>query len=100
MERLKVTSEELFESLTGFDEIAISQQFGSTPTDLPGTLLARALIFIAQRREGVSDSEAYQSAMSLPTGELTAIFTPEGDEESGKESPAPEPQPENLLPSA
>lgn len=89
MDRLKGTSEELFDSLTGFDELAIAQQFGAAPTDLLGTMLGRALLFVAQRREGVSDAEAYKAAMELPTGELTAIFTPEGDEESGKESPAP-----------
>lgn len=104
----KVTASEVFESLTGFDEVAIAKTFGVNPNDydsdgnskLVGTLLGRALVFVHECREGKNEHDAYTQSMSLSQKELIDYFAPEGDEESGKESTPDEPQPEISQPSA
>lgn len=104
----KITITEAFESLTGYEEVAISKTFGANPHDydehgnsrLVGTLLGRALVFALARRDGKSDAEAEAEAMGLTSPELLAYFAPEGDEEAGKDSPQSETQPESSPPSA
>ena len=96
---MQITAEEAFESLTGFDEIAIAKWFGGEVIELGGTTLGRALIFVAKRREGLTDAEAHNAALELSIGDLTGYFAA-GDEESGKDSPQSEPQPEGSPTSA
>lgn len=108
MSTVKVTATEVFESLTGYEEVAIAKTFGANPhetdehgkSDLVGTLLGRSLVFVVARRDGKSDAEAEQVAMSMTVPELLDYFAPEGDEESGKDSESSEPEPESLPPSA
>lgn len=108
MSTVKVTATEVFESLTGYEEVAITRAFGANPnevdengkSDLVGTLLGRSLVFVVERRDGKSDAEAEQIAMSMTTPQLLDYFAPEGDEESGKDSGPSEQQPETLQPSA
>jgi hypothetical protein len=108
MSTVTATANEVFESMTGYEELAIMNTFGANPqevdedgnTALVGTLLGRSMVFILQRREGKSDADAYDAAMSLSTPDLLTYFAQPGDEESGKESDSSEPQPENSLPSA
>jgi hypothetical protein len=55
MTECSMTAEEVFDSLTGFDEIAIAQQFRHTVADLAQndvSMFARALVFVAKRRDG------------------------------------------------
>jgi hypothetical protein len=88
----KATAAEVFESLTGYDELAITRLFGANPqdvdedgnSDLSGTMLARALIFVVEGREGKPEAEAFDAAMKMTTPDVIAYFAPE-DEESGKE---------------
>jgi hypothetical protein len=45
----ELTAEEVFDSLTGFDEIAIAQHFGRTVSDLAqsdASMFGRALVFV------------------------------------------------------
>lgn len=76
-----LSSTEVTNSLTGFDELAIAQRFGASVEELAETSnmrFLRSLLFIVEkRREGVSDADAFKAAMSLPFGELTARFRPE-----------------------
>lgn len=94
----KQSAEEVMESLTGFDEMAISQHFGRVVSDLVNdqSTLARALIFVLNRREGLNDDDARNAALMLPLKEVISFFaTDEGaesDEESGKGEPSPGPQ--------
>ena len=77
---------EVFESLNGFDEIAIERAFGqdiSTLKDKP-TLAMRALFFTEKRREGLSDKDAKQAAMESALSELTDYFRPDEDFEAGE----------------
>lgn len=76
-----VSANDLFESLTGFDEIAIEKAFGEplhTLRQRPFTFV-RALVFIDQKRTGLKDPEAKQAALALPMRDLNDYF------------PAPEP---------
>lgn len=102
------TTEELADSLTGFDEIAIKKAFGvpisALSPDQKGQggdvfQFLRALIFVHRRREGENDITAYNSAQNLRTAELNAYFADESAE-SGKDSSAPETPPPTSQPGA
>lgn len=95
----QVSADELFESLTGFDEIAIAKAFGVELFALQEKpfLFMRAMVFILRRREGAKDPEAHHAAMAMTLGELTELFPepeaeldPDAPEtESGKDDSAP-----------
>lgn len=90
------TVEELADSLTGFDEIAIKKAFG-----VPFAALApnekgvggdvfqflRSLVFTHRRREGDNDTTAYNAAQALTTSEVNDYFADESVE-SGKDDSA------------
>lgn len=88
MSEVPQTAEEAFDSLTGFDEIAIAQRFGRTVSELATrdeSMFGRALVFVFKRRGGATDDEAYNAALSLSMKEFMTFFAAESDEESGKE---------------
>lgn len=94
-----MTAGDFMESLTGFDEIAIAQRFGRTVSDLAqndATMFTRSLVFVAKRREGASDDDAWQAALGLPMKEVSIFFTEPAEEDSGKGEPS-ERQPESSL---
>lgn len=70
---------EAVKSLTGFDEIAISQVFGKEFSELGQTMTVRALLFVTLRRNGASDSQAYRSAMTVSLGRLDGLFVKDED---------------------
>lgn len=77
---------DFFLSLTGFDEIAITREFGEDISRLvpdkngegghPFGFL-RALVFVHQRREGLKDREAYKAAQEIPIRDLQSYFAGE-----------------------
>lgn len=96
---VETTAEEFFESLNGFDEIAVARAWGAEITTLAETkptTFVRALVFTHRRREGDADETAKTFAMTLTLKECNAYFEPEDvdetdpDSDSGKgdESPA------------
>ncbi|MDF1705067.1 MAG: hypothetical protein P1U38_09860 [Aeromicrobium sp.] len=88
MSQTDKTATEVMESLTGFDEIAIAQQFGSEVLVLGKdrqTAFMRAMVFIDLRRAGSSDAEARQDAMSLPLKEVNEYFA--ADDEIDADDP-------------
>lgn len=104
------TASEFFESLTGFDEIAIAKAFGRNVVTLSSEDqmgFARSLVFVAQRRGGMNDRDAYQAAMGMTLKEVNAYFAEEEDEavpddpstESGKGERLPGTQPLSSRPS-
>jgi hypothetical protein len=102
MSEIQQTAEEVFDSLTGFDEIAIAQQFGRTVSELAAkdqSMFGRALVFVVRRRDGLSDVEARDAALGLTMKGFTGFFAETSAEESGKDEP-PVPQPEPSLTSA
>ena len=84
------TAEDLFKSLNGFDEIAVSRAFGEDLSVLrtkPFTFV-RALVFVDLRRGGAKDGDAHKQAMTLTMGELEDYFAQ--DEEVLPEEPTTE----------
>lgn len=92
-----LTPSEMFDSLTGFEEIAVAKMFGRPITDYgrggrtPNPfMLVRALIAVHHKRVNeVKDAAAYAYAMGMTAGETQHYFEPEPDDEPQAE-PAPE----------
>ncbi|GAA1977495.1 hypothetical protein GCM10009798_43390 [Nocardioides panacihumi] len=76
-----MTADDFFESLTGFDEIAIKQHFGASVSNLKDEPMdfMRALVFVAERREGKTDIQAKDAALTLTVREVLAYFPAEMD---------------------
>lgn len=100
MSETNLTAEEVLESLTGHDEMAITQHFGRTVSqfaegnDQSG--VARALVFVLKRREdGVSDDDARNAALDMTLKQVMGYFAEESevDSEAGKGEEQPEPSP-------
>lgn len=92
-----MTVEEMVESLTGFDEIAIEKHFDGfdiyADGEGKGVRAMRALAFVWQRRQGSNDREALQIAQNLPFKDLSNYFAEtesddpdDTDTESGKDA--------------
>lgn len=92
----KITAEEMMESLTGFDEVAIAKHWAAEVLDLAEhkpTTFTRSLVFVLMRRGGMSDHEAKEAVMNMTLKEVQGHFTEEEEEpvpddpstESGKE---------------
>lgn len=89
------TPTEVYKSITGFDEIAISKHFGETIEALAAqdekgrtlrpTMLGRALAFVHRRRAGDKDPQAYAHVMNLSVTDVEDYFVTEpavvGDED-------------------
>lgn len=77
--------EETMESLTGYDEIAIAKTFdmewGELAKKKP-SMFTRALLFVLRRREGLTDAQAKEAALSLTIGAVNDLFDTEDDDES------------------
>lgn len=82
-----LSADDLFMTLTGFDEIAILKEFGADIVELKARpmMFLRALVFVWLRRCGQADRVAFKTAQTMPISEVTEVF-PQGDpvEESGK----------------
>lgn len=72
------------ESLNGFEEWAIGKHFTKRIEELSGTEIARALLFISYKRDGMNDHDAFQQAMLLPMKGLQDMFVLEADVEQGE----------------
>ena len=74
----RLSGDEMFNSLTGFDEIAVAKSFGRSPLDLARaneeTNLLRALVFVDLRRNGSSDADAYQAVMGMSLKDIAGYF--------------------------
>lgn len=88
MSETSLTAEEAFDSLTGFDEIAIAHHFGRTVSDLAqndASMFGRSLVFIVKRRECGTDDEARNAAMGMTLKEFTTFFAEAEEAEAGKD---------------
>jgi len=94
------THEEVFDSITGFDEIAITTHFGHTLGELTVTdssMFVRALIFVVKRREGLDDVKAREAALALTLKECNEEFFAEQSEEEAGKDEQPEQPPASSL---
>lgn len=87
MAQTEMTAEEVFESLNGFEEIAVEKAFRADPTSLAQSgqhiRFIRSLVFIVLKREKqMNDLIAKQTVMGMPIAELLEFFT--DDEEESK----------------
>lgn len=98
MSTVTQTAEEVLESLTGFDEMAISQHFGRPVGAFAEdqSMLARVLVFVLKRREGLNDDDARNAVLNLPLREVLAFF-PSESAESGKDEQPSVTQPASSL---
>lgn len=84
-----MTVDELTDTLTGFEEIAIAKAFSKELSDLPGTQPLRALVMIWHKRtDELADADAYQKAMEVTLGAVMGYF--EGNDEITPETPETE----------
>jgi hypothetical protein len=95
----KLTMRESLDDLTGYDEQSIENRFGLPPIgsegqeSLVGLKLLRALVFANRMHDGLSEEDAFKSAMGLKSKDLSAEFSTdqedampdEPDTESGKD---------------
>lgn len=73
----KITAEEAFESLTGYEELGIEKAFKVDITalsDSKPTIFMRALVFALKRREGLTHDKAYDAAMTLSLKDAQDFF--------------------------
>lgn len=79
-----LTSSEVLESLTGFDEIAIKERFKAPIGELFAEAIStarRALVFVVYKRQENGPKDPYKAAMSLTVGDLDAAFAQGDDDE-------------------
>jgi hypothetical protein len=79
----KIAFMEMVESLTGYEEEAIEDQFGediNTLLGLNATRSGRALVFIDAKRQGQDVAAAKAAAMSLTIKEVGDFFEDDADE--------------------
>lgn len=77
----KPTVNEVVESLTGYEELAVEKQFGDELGDLSPLKLMRALAFVLQKRAGKNDVDAKKAAMAMTQAQVTDAFSDEDDDE-------------------
>ena len=55
-------------SFTGFEEIAVTRMFGMSISDMGNTwtIAARAMTFVLLKRDGMTDKDAFRTAMEEP----------------------------------
>lgn len=108
MSKTELTGNEVIDSLSGFDEIAIEKHMGYDvyTSDEPEygvfrskpVLLLRCLVFVMERRRGLNDVEARKAALDMPASDVKDYFAEEPDEvdpddpetEPGKDASVPE----------
>lgn len=85
----KFSADEMFESLTGFEEIAIATHFGAEITDLAEKrplAFVRALVFVDKVRDGSSPLDAKAQAMGLSI-KGTSDYFPEAEQDVDETEP-------------
>lgn len=76
----KPTAEEVFESMTGHEELYIKKRFGREAEDLAETSpirMMRSLAFILEVRAGKDHKDAYDFVMNAKQKDITELFAEE-----------------------
>lgn len=84
-----IDPEELARSLTGFEEIAVEQRFRRSLASMgeDSTMAMRMLLFVAQKRSGMKDADAFRAVMEMPLSDVVARFRAgdeAGDDDQGE----------------
>lgn len=98
----KQTPLEVADSVTGFDEMSITQHFGKPLAELQftdGSMWGRALMFVLKRRDGLNDDDARNAVLNMTIKEVFESFATDSEDdsdgESGKDEPDDSEQPES-----
>jgi hypothetical protein len=79
----KPTADEVLESLTGYDELAIEKAFGSDVESImssgKGLVYLRALVFAQELHGGAKHDEAKKTALTLTVKDLNGRFRDDTD---------------------
>lgn len=98
MDKIDQTAEEVMDSLTGHEEMAISQHFGKVVADLADndpSMMLRALVFVCQRRQdGVNDDDARNAALDLRAKDVLDFFPDPVSKEAIESGKGAEEQPQ------
>lgn len=70
----KAAVEQMADSLTLFDQIAIEQMFRKELEALSALTTLRALRFVQLRRDGKSDGDAFREVAAAPISEISDAF--------------------------
>ncbi|MCM0618778.1 hypothetical protein [Nocardioides bruguierae] len=77
----QVTVDEMIQSLTGFDELAIEKHFNGfdiyTDGEARGIRAMRALAFVQFRRNEMKDLDAFKAAQGLSFREVSSMYLPD-----------------------
>jgi hypothetical protein len=94
-----MTAEEMFESLTGYDEVAIAKAFSAEVTalaDAKPTMFVRALVFTSLMRDGKAATDAKKAVMEMTLGQVNGYYADDVEvmaddpqSESGKDESVP-----------
>lgn len=79
----KLSAQEMVQSLTGFDEIAIDKHMGIDPYadgERKPIAVLRALVFVQKTREGLSAPAAKDVAMGMSMQDVQDSFEDEADD--------------------
>lgn len=90
------TVKDALESLTGYEELAITEAFGDDVYALGGSTRLRALVWLEQRAaEGVSDAQAFAAVMGMRSGDVADSFGDDAldEAEAGKGASTTEEKP-------
>lgn len=82
-----LTSDEVYFTLTGFEEQAISKEFAESPLILSRQdrlRWLRAMAFVVMKRDGQKDKDAFKAAMEMPLGEIVKFFNQAEQSDEGK----------------
>lgn len=75
----ELTTQEVLESLTGYEELGIREAFGAPVQKFIGEgdvfTYHRALIFVLRKREGMSHAQALKASLSLTVKTVVDYFT-------------------------
>lgn len=96
----QITAEEMAESLTGFDEIAIEKHFDIDiymDSEQKGVKALRALVFVDLTRQGLTAPDAKQKAMEMSLRDANTYFA-EAPDEPMPEEPTSEPGKDESVP--
>jgi len=77
----KPTVNEVIDSLTGYEELAIEKAFGDEFYDLSLVKRMRALAFVLAKRGGKNDADAKKAVMAMSQAQVTEAFSDEDDDE-------------------
>lgn len=94
-----MTYAEISEAVTGFDELAVEKHMEIdiyTQGEQRPVWMLRALVFVHQRHQGVDDTAAKQTALSLPLSAVNDYFDqpPTEDDDDDETDPAGRPLPD------